>query len=162
MTAEFRHLPGVDKVLSDERLVMLAKAYPHDLLVDLVRESLESERAAVAAGKPASTAEKVAASVAAALVDLATPGLRRVINASGVILHTNLGRAPLSPAALKAMEAVSRGYANLEFDLESGGRGSRQVHVEGLLCRLSGAEAALVVNNNAAAVLLGLTALARR
>ena len=162
MTAEFRHLPGVDKVLSDERLVMLAKAYPHDLLVDLVRESLESERAAVAAGKPASTAEKVAASVAAALVDLATPDLRRVINASGVILHTNLGRAPLSLAALKAMEAVSRGYANLEFDLESGGRGSRQVHVEGLLCRLSGAEAALVVNNNAAAVLLGLTALARR
>ena len=85
-----------------------------------------------------------------------------MINASGVILHTNLGRAPLSEAALAAMEAVSRGYSNLEFDLESGARGSRHVHIEGLLCQLTGAEAALVVNNNAAAVLLGLTALARR
>jgi L-seryl-tRNA(Ser) seleniumtransferase len=162
MTADFRQLPGVDKVLSDELLVQLAGTYPHELLVDLVREGLERERAAIAAGKPASTTEQIAAAVAAALEDLASPGPRRVINASGVILHTNLGRAPLSPAALAAMESVSRGYANLEFDLESGGRGSRHVHVEALLCRLSGAEAALVVNNNAAAVLLGLTALARR
>jgi len=88
--------------------------------------------------------------------------LRRLVNASGVILHTNLGRAPISREALVAMEDVSRGYSNLEFDLESGARGSRHVHIEGLLCQLTGAEAALVVNNNAAGVLLGLTALARR
>jgi L-seryl-tRNA(Ser) seleniumtransferase len=162
MTKDFRHLPSVDKVLGDARLVAAGESYPHDLLVDLVRESLDRERAAIAAGKQAAVAEEIAASVAAALEALTAPSLRPVINASGVILHTNLGRAPLSRASLAAMEAVSRSYANLEFDLDSGRRGSRNVHIEGLLCRLTGAEAALVVNNNAAAVLLGLTALARR
>jgi L-seryl-tRNA(Ser) seleniumtransferase len=91
-----------------------------------------------------------------------TPTLRPVINASGVILHTNLGRAPLSKETMAAMDAASRGYCNLEFELDSGRRGSRQTHVEKLLCRLTGAEAALAVNNNAAAVLLALTALAKR
>ena len=85
-----------------------------------------------------------------------------MINATGVILHTNLGRAPLSPAALQAVQNVSQGYSTLEYDLEPGKRGSRLVHAEALLTRLTGAEAALVVNNNAAAVLLVLTALARR
>ena len=84
-----------------------------------------------------------------------------VINATGVIIHTNLGRAPLSDAARQAMEAVAAGYSNLEYDLEAGERGSRYRHAERLLCRLTGAEAALVVNNNAGAVLLALTALAR-
>lgn len=88
--------------------------------------------------------------------------LEPVINASGVILHTNLGRAPLSRAALQTAQVVAMGYSNLEYDLEQGKRGSRLVHAEGLLQRLTGAEAALVVNNNAAAVLLALTALARR
>jgi L-seryl-tRNA(Ser) seleniumtransferase len=91
----------------------------------------------------------------------ASPTLVPVINASGVILHTNLGRAPLSTAALKAMEAVSHGYSNLEFDLETGKRGSRLLHAEELLKRLTGAEAAIIVNNNAAAMLLVLAALAR-
>jgi L-seryl-tRNA(Ser) seleniumtransferase len=90
------------------------------------------------------------------------PSLRRVINASGVIIHTNLGRAPLSAEALAAIEEVSKGYSNLEFNMENGTRGSRHVHVEELLCRLSGAEAGMVVNNNASGVMLGLTALARR
>jgi L-seryl-tRNA(Ser) seleniumtransferase len=88
--------------------------------------------------------------------------MRPVINASGVILHTNLGRAPLSKEATAAMELVAVDYCNLEFDLDSGTRGSRNVHIEQLLCQLTGAEAALVVNNNASAVLLALTALAKR
>jgi L-seryl-tRNA(Ser) seleniumtransferase len=91
-----------------------------------------------------------------------TPTLLAVINASGVVLHTNLGRAPLSKAALQAAQAVSAGYSNLEYDLDKGQRGSRLVHAETLLQRLCGVEAALVVNNNAAAVLLALSALARR
>jgi L-seryl-tRNA(Ser) seleniumtransferase len=90
------------------------------------------------------------------------PTLRPVINATGVIIHTNLGRAPLSQAAIQAMQEVAPGYSSLEYDLEHGRRGSRLVHAESLLQRLTGAEAALVVNNNAAAVLLALTALARR
>ncbi|CEO87506.1 L-seryl-tRNA(Sec) selenium transferase (Part 2) [Syntrophaceticus schinkii] len=87
--------------------------------------------------------------------------MRPVINASGVVLHTNLGRAPLSDAAIKAVTNVARGYCNLEMDLDSGERGERYSHVEKLLCELTGAEAALVVNNNAGAVLLALHALAR-
>lgn len=162
MEKDFRQLPGVDKVLSDERLTRLAGKYPHDLLVSVIRQRLESERLSVAAGKPCASLDDIVASVVNQLETLEKPTLRRVVNASGVILHTNLGRAPISQEALATMKAVSEGYSNLEFKLESGVRGSRHVHVEGLLCQLTGAEAALVVNNNAAAVLLGLTALARR
>ncbi|MFH1647024.1 MAG: L-seryl-tRNA(Sec) selenium transferase [Chloroflexota bacterium] len=162
MDKEFRKLPGVDKVLADARIVRLGEEYPHDLLVDVIRERLETERRSIAAGKKGASLEKIVEAVLAGVDSLERPSLRRVINASGVILHTNLGRAPVSEATLAAMDAVSRGYSNLEFNLESGARGSRHVHVEEILCRLTGAEAGLVVNNNAAAVLLGLTVLARR
>jgi len=161
MEMNFRHLPSVDRVLAEERLKELSQDYPHDLLVSLIRECLERERLSIAAGKPCATMDGIVASVCAQLRALGKPSLRPVVNASGVILHTNLGRAPLSKESWAAMEAVG-GYCNLEFNMESGTRGSRNVHVEGLLCQLTGAEAALVVNNNASAVLLGLTALARR
>ena len=90
-----------------------------------------------------------------------TTGPRRVINATGVVLHTNLGRAPLSKSALQAMNDAASGYSDLEFELQRGQRGSRQAHVNSLITQVSGAEAALVVNNNASAVMLGLAALAR-
>ncbi len=162
MGSEYRSLPGVDKVLADERLARLSGEYPHERLVALVRRELEQARAAIAAGKPGASLDKIVSGVLAGIKTLTEPGLRRVVNAAGVILHTNLGRAPLSPEAIAAMAAASEGYSNLEISLATGARGSRHVHVEGLLCELTGAEAALVVNNNAAAVLLGLTALARR
>jgi L-seryl-tRNA(Ser) seleniumtransferase len=162
MDTEFRRLPSVDKVLADARLLEAASRYPRDLLVDVIRERLDRERLSISAGRSCASLDDIVSSILTELEALQKPTLRRVINASGVILHTNLGRAPLSPEALAAMEDVSCGYSNLEFDLATGVRGSRHVHVEGLLCRLSGAEAALVVNNNAAAVLLGLTALAKR
>jgi L-seryl-tRNA(Ser) seleniumtransferase len=162
METEFRRLPGVDKVLADKRLARLGGKYPHDLLVDVIRQRLDEERMSITAGKPCVSLNDIVSSVLAELEALDKPTLRRVVNASGVILHTNLGRSPLSPGALAAIEEASRGYSNLEFELESGRRGSRNIHVEGLLCRLTGARAALVVNNNAAGVLLGLTALARR
>jgi len=162
MEKEFRNLPSVDKVLSDERILRLGGDYPHDLLVNIVRQCLESERLSISRGRPCAPVDNIVESVNARLQSVERPSLRRVINASGVILHTNLGRAPLSEESLAAIQSVSEGYSNLEFNLDSGNRGSRHVHVEGLLCQLTGAEAALVVNNNASGVLLGLTTLARR
>jgi len=162
MTSELRNLPGVDKILADKRIAKAAGKYPHDLLVSVIREQLAQERASIIKGKACASFDEIVKAVLAGLEAMLKPGLRRLVNATGVILHTNLGRAPLSREALATMEEASRGYSNLEIDMESGNRGSRQVHVESLLCRLTGAEAALVVNNNAAAVLLGLTVLARR
>jgi L-seryl-tRNA(Ser) seleniumtransferase len=133
---------------------------PHDIVTDAVREEVQSIRERVLAGEAADTSvELVAHAAARRVADALAPGLRPVINATGVILHTNLGRAPLSRAALEAI-AANAGYSNLEFDLKTGERGSRYVHATELLRRTTGAEEALVVNNNAAAVLLALTALA--
>jgi len=157
-----RKIPSVDRVLADERLKPLVETYPHERLVKLIRRHLERERTAITAGKKASSPSAVAEAVYNQVKAMEVPSLRPVINASGVILHTNLGRAPLSQEATEAMDVVATGYSNLEFNLESGVRGSRQVHVESLLCELTEAEAALAVNNNASAVLLGLTALAKR
>ncbi|MFC2014434.1 L-seryl-tRNA(Sec) selenium transferase [Chloroflexota bacterium] len=162
MNNEFRSLPSVDRLISEDRIKKLAGDYPHELLVSLIREQLESERKAIAStGKPSSI-DGIIDSVCSQLDRLENPSLRPVINATGVVLHTNLGRAPLSREAIAAMGTVAGDYSNLEFDLDRGSRGSRHTHIESLLCRLSGAEAAMVVNNNASAVLLSLTALARR
>ena len=162
MANELRNLPSVDRVLSEECIVKLGESFPHELLLDLTRKYLDEGRRLINKGKAAPSLDEIATSVCARIAALEQPALRRVINASGVILHTNLGRAPLSEAAITAMETVSRGYSNLEFDLSGGSRGSRHLHAEPLLCQLTGAEAALVVNNNASAVLLGLTALTKR
>ncbi len=162
MESKFRHLPSVDRLISEDRIKQLQESYPRDLVVDVIRQHLEQERASIASGSPCPAINQIVESVCAEVQALTYPSLRPVINATGVILHTNLGRAPLSQEAIAAMESASRGYCNLEFDLESGARGSRHVHGEQSLCQLTGAEAALVVNNNASAVLLALTALAKR
>jgi len=138
------------------------EVYPHDLIVSVIRQRIEAAKTIIKSGKPAPSLEEIVTDISLQLNVLGRPGLRPVINATGVILHTNLGRAPLSKDTIAAMETASRGYNNLEFDLETGARGSRQTLIEPLLCRLTGAEAALVVNNNAAAVLLGLSAIAKR
>ena len=164
MNSEFRNLPGVDQVLVHERIRQLADnyGYPHSLLVNLAREGLDSARRAIASGSPSPSLDEIVDSIGSRLKEMDTPRLRPVINASGVLLHTNLGRAPLSREATEAISEIAGNFSNLEFDLKVGRRGSRHVHVEGLLCQLTGAEAALVVNNNASGVLLGLTALAKR
>jgi L-seryl-tRNA(Ser) seleniumtransferase len=143
----------VDELLRDERLA----SEPHDLVVAAARAVLDRAREEIAAGGDPGT---LADAVAAELAQARTPSLKRVLNATGILVHTNLGRAPLAPAALERVVEVGRGYSNLEYDLESGVRGSRQDHLAALLGRLTGAGAALVVNNNAAAVLLALAALA--
>jgi L-seryl-tRNA(Ser) seleniumtransferase len=152
----------VDKLLSEESIKDLESSFPHDLIVEIIRENLDCYRAAILKGKGPPDLEEILANISNQAGALSRPSLRPIINATGVVLHTNLGRAPLSEEAIAAMDTVSRGYNNLEFDLGSGERGSRHSHIEPLLCRLTGAEAGLVVNNNASAVLLGLSALAKR
>jgi L-seryl-tRNA(Ser) seleniumtransferase len=160
MQKELRKLPSVDKLLQEEAVQVLAEAHSHELAVEAARETLESARQAILEGNPCPPVSQLAQMTVANLGRRLQPTLRPVINASGVIIHTNLGRAPLSEETRLAMQEAAQGYSNLEYDLEAGKRGSRYVHAEELLCQLTGAEAALVVNNNAGAVLLTLTALA--
>ncbi|MCL7453634.1 MAG: L-seryl-tRNA(Sec) selenium transferase [Anaerolineae bacterium] len=158
---ELRKLPSVDRLLQHEAVAALVERWGHELTVEAAREVLDAVREAVREGDPCPATDVLARRVGERLAAYLRPTLRPAINATGVIIHTNLGRAPLSVEARAAMDAVALGYSNLEYDLEAGSRGSRYVHAEELLCRLTGADAALVVNNNAAAVLLILMALAR-
>jgi len=162
MDRDFRSVPSVDRLLSDARIQQLEKVYARPFLLRAIRQRLEEVRRGIAGGEAAPSLDSIAESVCALAESMAQPSLHRVINATGVVLHTNLGRAPLSQEATAAMEECARGYVNLEIDSNSGKRGSRQVHVESLLCQLTGAEAALVVNNNASGVLLALSGLAKR
>jgi L-seryl-tRNA(Ser) seleniumtransferase len=145
---ELRDLPSVDE---------LARGSADPLAVAAARTVIERARAAIRAGAEPGD---LAAALQAELAAVRRPALRRVLNATGVIVHTNLGRAPLPATALERVADAARGYSNLEYDLAVGERGSRQDHVAGLLGRLTGAESAIVVNNNAGAMLLALAALA--
>jgi L-seryl-tRNA(Ser) seleniumtransferase len=155
-----RELPSVDRLLRAEGAAPLVAAFGHKAVADALREALTEFRAKLRPGDSPPSERAVLERAAALLARWHTPRPRSVINATGVILHTNLGRAPLPEAALEAIRAAAA-YSDLEFDLEKGERGERQAAVEEQLCRLTGAEAALVVNNNAAAVLLALTVMAR-
>jgi L-seryl-tRNA(Ser) seleniumtransferase len=163
--ARLRALPSVDEVL---RELDGRETLPRPRLVEAVRAVLEESRRAVLAAGSAEELERIPVAASALrgrietrLEAAAAWGLDRVVNATGVVLHTNLGRAPLSVAALVRLGLIGSGYSNLELDVRTKERGSRYSHVDGLLCRLTGAEASLVVNNNAAAVLLALESLAR-
>lgn len=160
MTA-LRDLPSVDQLLSQGG--DLVAAYGHPLSVAALRAVLQDARALKRTAPDSSlpTPQEVLAQAQAKLEAWTAPTLIPVINASGVIIHTNLGRAPLSTASVAAMRSVSLGYSNLEYDLAKGQRGSRLLHAEKLLCRLTGCEAALVVNNNASAIMLVLGALSK-
>jgi L-seryl-tRNA(Ser) seleniumtransferase len=151
---ELRDLPSVNDLVEDARLAGTAS---RPLVVAAARSALDRAREEIrTGGDPGDLVERVERELAAAR----TARLRPAINATGVVVHTNLGRAPLAASVLDHVSAVGRGYSNLEYDVRSGSRGSRQDHVAPILRRLTGAEAALVVNNNAAAVLLALAALA--
>ncbi len=158
-SVSLRELPSVDRLLQEAD--GLVAAYGRSLTAQAIRESLDAARTEIRGGEQAPPAEELLARSETRLHSWLAPTLRPVINATGVIVHTNLGRAPLSAAAREAVQAVAGGYSTLEYDLERGERGDRAQHAEQLLTRLSGAEAALVVNNNAAGILLTLTALAR-
>jgi L-seryl-tRNA(Ser) seleniumtransferase len=158
-----RSIPSVDELLNLPELAGLASRLGSSLVVDTARNVLERIRNEVLQSQTTQALQRhaIAAQIAAQVTVLLTPSLRPVINATGVILHTNLGRAPLAQTAVERIRETAGVYSNLEYDIQEGARGRRDMHTSRLLTRLTGAEAACVVNNNAAAVFLALSALAR-
>ncbi|MDD4170141.1 MAG: L-seryl-tRNA(Sec) selenium transferase [Desulfotomaculaceae bacterium] len=165
---ELRLLPAVDEVLREGRVAELLAGYPRGMVIEAIRASLAGERRLILGGAPSNKdleqqdfLDLIVTKTLAAVEQSASAKLRPVINATGVILHTNLGRALLSERARQAVGKIASSYSNLELELDTGRRGSRYAPLESLLTSLTGAEAALVVNNNAAAVLLVLISLAQ-
>jgi L-seryl-tRNA(Ser) seleniumtransferase len=162
-----RQLPSVDEVLEQPTVKLLINSYPRQLVVDGIRSIIDNYRQHLLS-IPEEKLSNISVSISQILPQIEewlaqhyAPSLKRVINATGIVIHTNLGRSILSEEARKALNEAASFYTNLEFNLEKGIRGSRHMHVEELLVRITAAEAALVVNNNAAAVLLALSALAK-
>lgn len=162
--ANLADLPSVDRLLAVPAFAALAETHGRSAATDAARAVLDEARAALRADGAADVPEdsELAQQAAALLARRDAPTLKRVFNLTGTVLHTNLGRAPLAREAIDAMAEAARGASNLEFDLATGKRGDRDDHLDALVCELTGAEAATVVNNNAAAVLLTLNALANR
>jgi L-seryl-tRNA(Ser) seleniumtransferase len=166
-----RKLPAVDEILKESRTKEWLLAFPRVLVLDAIRTVLDRRRAAILEAGETSSAKTVGEQFVgmsgilddaeAVLEKLSEPSLKPVINATGVIVHTNLGRSILSEKAIQSVVEAGRSYSNLEYDIPAGERGKRYVHVEGILRRLTGVEAATAVNNNAAAVLLCLNTIAR-
>ena len=159
MTDARRDLPSVNALLETSAVHSLLEQHPREVVLDAVRSSINAARST---GQFHRTEQQWIESITSAVRERHQPSLRRVINATGVVLHTNLGRAPLADAAIRAIEDVAQGFSNLEYDLETGSRGSRYSHCVDLLRRLTGAEDALVVNNCAAAIVLALNTLAQK
>jgi L-seryl-tRNA(Ser) seleniumtransferase len=163
MTAPYGKLPAVQKLLQTPWAAEAAAKYGRAPVREALRQAIAEARSGLASGYPDvdSSAEGILDRAGLFLARSGRRSLRRVVNATGTVLHTNLGRAPLAPEAIEAVAEVARGYSTLEYDVAAGRRGERHAHVESLLCELTGAEAAFVVNNNAAAVLLALCVLAQ-
>ena len=158
---DFRVIPSIEVLRQRAGVRHLEALHGPEATVSALRTAAAAIRAAIAAGQaPADAGADIERLASSALASTARGSLRPVINATGVVIHTNLGRAPLADAAVDRITAIARGYCNLEYDLARGARGSRTVHAESLLTQITGAEAAIVVNNNAAATLLILTGLA--
>ena len=157
---QYRNLPNVNSILENDAVQEIVSLYKRDWVVELVRETIDQARETISKGHACPTLPEIISTIKDRVALLTVQSPRRVINATGVIIHTNLGRSPLSDNAMEAALAASAGYSDLEFDLSSGRRGSRQSHLQSLLKEITGAEASLVVNNNASALLLGLSALA--
>jgi L-seryl-tRNA(Ser) seleniumtransferase len=164
MMDDLRNLPSVEQLLQTKLAAELIAGFGRPLTLEAIRSILDRIRRERSEGSrndiPAH--EILLENARTTLEEWLAPTLLNVINATGVIIHTNLGRSPLSRAAIDAMEKVSQAYSTLEYDLDRGKRGSRLIHAEKLLIHLTGAESAMVVNNNAAAVMLILSALANR
>ena len=159
MTDPRRELPSIGALLESAGVRSLLERHPRRVVLEAVRSTVDAARNQ---GGAQMTEQQWVASIASAVQGLSQPSLRRVINATGVVLHTNLGRAPLAKPAVEAIARIASGFSNLEYDIETGARGSRYSHCVGLLRQLTGAEDALVVNNCAAAMVLTLNALAQR
>jgi L-seryl-tRNA(Ser) seleniumtransferase len=157
----FRNIPSIEQLRQRSGMRPLEEQFGHGAVVEALRAEAAAMRERMAAGDaPEDVALAIEEALPGRLRAEHAASLRTVINATGVIIHTNLGRAPLARAAVERVAALGRGYTNLEYDLAAGKRGRRDVHAERLICRLTGAASAVVVNNNAAATLLGLAALA--
>jgi L-seryl-tRNA(Ser) seleniumtransferase len=157
-----KKLPQVEEVLKRPQLVELAARFPREKLAQSVREAVDAVRQRILAGEePDESIDAIAARAAQQALSLERPSLRRVINATGVIVHTNLGRSPLAPEAVAAVNDVIGGYSTLEYNTDRLERGSRHAHCENLIRALTGAEAAIAVNNNASAVMMVLSEFAR-
>lgn len=157
--AEARKLPRTDRLLEAADRAGLVARVGHAAVVAAIRDELDRIRGEILAGAPCPPPERIEAGLLDRLGEQSRGSLRPVVNATGVVIHTNLGRAPLSEATLAAMAEAARGYVSLEYDLGAGARGDRYHHAEGAIRRLTGAEAAVVVNNNASAVMLALATL---
>jgi L-seryl-tRNA(Ser) seleniumtransferase len=158
-----KEIPKVDRILGWPEISVLLAKHPRPEVLVAVRTVFEKLREQVRSNGDAASLEpsRITAQVSSVLASRSRPSLQAVVNGTGVVVHTNLGRSPLADEAEEAIHTVSAGYSNLEFDLNAGARGTRYAHVEGLICELTGADAALVVNNNAAAVILVLSSLAK-
>jgi L-seryl-tRNA(Ser) seleniumtransferase len=157
---QLRLLPSVDELLHSDSGRQLIERHSRSMTLQAIRKSIAQARLHIRHGATCPSPDDLLSTAEQLLDERQRPSLRPVINGTGVIINTNLGRSPLSKQALQAVQRVAGGYSNLEYELEPGERGSRHAHVSTLLCELTGAEAALVTNNNAAAVLLALSALA--
>lgn len=161
----YRSIPKVDVLLANEKVQMLIETYSRETVMESIHLEMNRLRAYIAKCEDEEEAkrqiealtEKIERTVSA----MHTPNMRMVMNGTGTILHTNLGRAPISPEHMKRVAAIATGYSNLEYNLEAGRRGERYSHFEELLCKITGAEAAMAVNNNAASVMLILSSLAK-